>query len=147
MRGSFACCMSEPLRYEVPYKHPIHGLGGCVIPETVIHPSTNHGERCLTTLAETNVVLQAPRRQGRQWCRRVLSCTRAASQCYNFRANARLELITRSRPPLQCPKPHVVRFVLVDYAIMHHVSWFGYRFLAIGDVVEIALKSRQSMYY
>jgi hypothetical protein len=43
----FACCMSEPIRYEVPYRHvPIHGLGGCDIPETVTHPSTNRGERC-----------------------------------------------------------------------------------------------------
>jgi hypothetical protein len=29
----------------VPYRHPIHGLGGCGIPETVTHPSTNRGGR------------------------------------------------------------------------------------------------------
>jgi hypothetical protein len=43
-------------------RYPIHGLGGCGIPETVTHPSTNRGGRCLTSLAETNVVPQAPRR-------------------------------------------------------------------------------------
>jgi hypothetical protein len=46
IRGSFACCMSEPVRYEVPYRHPIHGLGSCGIPETVTHPSTKRGGRC-----------------------------------------------------------------------------------------------------
>jgi hypothetical protein len=38
--------MSEPVRYAVPYRHLIHGLGGCGIPETVTHPSTNRGGRC-----------------------------------------------------------------------------------------------------
>jgi hypothetical protein len=45
VRGSFACCMSEPVRYEVPYRHTIHGLGGCGIPETVTHRS-NRGGHC-----------------------------------------------------------------------------------------------------
>jgi hypothetical protein len=50
-----------PVRYKKPGDTPIHGLGGCGIPEMVTHPSTNRGGRCLTSLIGINVVLQAPR--------------------------------------------------------------------------------------
>jgi hypothetical protein len=42
----FACCMSEPVRCAMPYRHPINGLADCGIPDTVTHPRTNRGGRC-----------------------------------------------------------------------------------------------------
>jgi hypothetical protein len=54
-----SACLS-PFAMRCHSRHPIHGLGGCGIPETVTHPSTNRGGRYVTLLAETNVVPQAP---------------------------------------------------------------------------------------
>jgi hypothetical protein len=43
------------VRYAVPYRHPIHGLGSCGIPETVTHPSTNCGGRCHAAREDSGV--------------------------------------------------------------------------------------------
>jgi hypothetical protein len=47
--------MSEPVRYEVPHRHPIRGLHRCSIPEAVTHPSTDRGERSLATMEGSGV--------------------------------------------------------------------------------------------
>jgi hypothetical protein len=42
-----------------PRRHPIHGLGGCGIPKTVTHPSTNRGGRCYAAREGSGVNLTA----------------------------------------------------------------------------------------
>jgi hypothetical protein len=61
IRGSFAFCMSKPVRYEAPYRHPSTGSAVAVFPSG--HPSRYcRGGHCLTSLAETNVVTRTTRR-------------------------------------------------------------------------------------
>jgi hypothetical protein len=43
------------------WRHSIHGLSGCGIPETVTHPSTICSGRCSTSFIGTAVVSHAPR--------------------------------------------------------------------------------------
>jgi hypothetical protein len=47
--------MLEPVRYEVPYRHPIDRFDGCGFPKTVTHPSTNRGGRCHAAMEGSGV--------------------------------------------------------------------------------------------